>query len=313
MHNSQAEPKTAFFSSFRRSSNTPQDMRVLRVVYGSPDAPKQFAESLRTTGFAVIANHPIPHELIRDVFAEWGKYFDSPNEEKLKDKFDAKTQAGYFPFKTENAKDSKVKDLKEFFHLFLETPVPHGLSPKTREMYDRMNGLGVELLGWLQENTPDPIRKLFSMPLTMMSSGSKETLLRPIHYPGLKGDEEPGAIRAAAHEDINLITLLPAATAPGLQVKDLQGNWHDVECNPGDIVINAGDMLQEATGGYYISTTHRVMNPSGPTAKDPRYSMPLFIHPRPEVRLSERHTAGSYLEERLREIGLLKPGEKKFA
>lgn len=313
MHNSQAEPKMAFFSSFRRSSNTPQDMRVLRVVYGSPDAPKQFAESLRTTGFAVIANHPIPHDLIRDVFAEWGKYFDSPTETKMKDKFDAKTQAGYFPFKTENAKDSKVKDLKEFFHLFLETSVPQGLSPKTREMYDRMNGLGVELLGWLQENTPDSIRKLFSMPLTMMSSGSKETLLRPIHYPGLKGDEEPGAIRAAAHEDINLITLLPAATAPGLQVKDLQGNWHDVECNPGDIVINAGDMLQEATGGYYISTTHRVMNPSGPTAKDPRYSMPLFIHPRPEVRLSERHTAGSYLEERLREIGLLKPGEKKFA
>ena len=286
-------------------------MRVLRVQYGSPEAPQQFAESLRTTGFAVITNHPIPHDLIADVFAEWAKWFEG--EDKFNYKFDSKTQAGYFPFKTENAKDSKVKDLKEFFHLFLGNPIPAGFSGKTREMFDRMNGLGVELLGYLQDNTPNDVRNLFSMPLTMMSSGSKETLLRPIHYPGLKGDEEVGAIRAAAHEDINLITLLPAASAPGLQVKDLQGNWHDVECNPGDIAINAGDMLQEATGGYYISTTHRVMNPTGPTAKNPRYSMPLFIHPRPEVRLSERHTAGTYLEERLREIGLLKPGEKKFA
>lgn len=285
-------------------------MRVLRVQYGSPEASKQFAESLRTTGFAVVANHPIPHDLIRDVFTEWGKWFAA--EDKMNYKFDPKTQAGYFPFKTENAKDSKVKDLKEFFHLFLETPVPNGFSSKTREMYDRMTGLGVELLGWLQDNTPDPIRNGFSMPLTKMSADSKETLLRPIHYPPLTGAEEEGAIRAAAHEDINLITLLPAATAPGLEVKDLAGNWHAVECNPGDIVINAGDMLQEATGGYYVSTTHRVMNPRGEGARQARYSMPLFIHPRPEVRLSERHTAGTYLEERLREIGLLKPGEKKF-
>ncbi len=285
-------------------------MRVLRVQYGSPDAPKQFAESLRTTGFAVIANHPIPHDLIGDVFAEWAKWFESGDKQNYL--YDPKTQAGYFPFKTENAKGTTVKDLKEFFHLFLETPIPAGFSPKTRQMYDRMNGLGVELLGWLQDHTTDKVRQQLSMPLTKMSDGSKETLLRPIHYPGLKGDEEPGAIRAAAHEDINLITLLPAATAPGLQVRDLQGNWHDVTCNPGDIAINAGDMLQEATGGHYISTTHRVINPAGSDATKPRYSMPLFIHPRPEVRLSERHTAGTYLEERLREIGLLKAGEKKF-
>lgn len=286
-------------------------MRVLRVQYGSPEAPKQFAESLRTTGFAVVANHPIPHDLIHGVFTEWAKWFSG--EEKMNYKFDAKTQAGYFPFKTENAKDSKIKDLKEFFHLFLETPIPEGFTPRTREMYGRMTDLGVELLGWLQDFTPDPIRKTFSMPLTKMSAGSKETLLRPIHYPPLTGMEEVGAIRAAAHEDINLITLLPAATAPGLEVKDLAGNWHAVECNPGDIVINAGDMLQEATAGHYVSTTHRVMNPPGEGARQARYSMPLFIHPRPDVRLSERHTAGSYLEERLREIGLLKPGEKKFS
>lgn len=258
----------------------------------------------------MITNHPIPHTLISDVFSEWAKWFSE--EEKHAYRYDEKTQAGYFPFKTENAKDSKVKDLKEFFHLFLETPIPNGITGRTREMYERMTGFGVELLGWLQDNTPDAVRTTLSMPLTEMSLRSKETLLRPIHYPPLNGSEEIGAIRAAAHEDINLITLLPAATAPGLEVKDLKGNWHAVECNPGDIVINAGDMLQEATGGYYISTTHRVMNPKEEVIREPRYSMPLFIHPRPEVRLSARHTAGSYLEERLREIGLLKPNEKKF-
>ncbi|RYZ65664.1 MAG: isopenicillin N synthase family oxygenase, partial [Proteobacteria bacterium] len=83
------------------------------------------------------------------------------------------------------------------------------------------------------------------------------------------------------------------------------------ECNPGDLAINAGDMLQMASGGYYISTTHRVVNPSGPEAYQPRYSMPLFLHPRSDVKLSKTHTALMYLEERLREIGLLKAGESK--
>lgn len=286
-------------------------MQVLRVVYGQPDAPQRFAESLRHTGFAVVANHPIGADLIKGVFADWEQFFASPS--KMDYKFDPKKQEGYFPFKTENAKDSKVKDLKEFFHLYPTTPVPAGLSTRTREMFTKLESLSIELLGWVQDNTPDEVRAKFSMPLTKMTAGSNETLLRPIHYPPLAGDEEEGAIRAAAHEDINLITLLPAATAPGLEVKDLKGNWHAVECNPGDLVINAGDMLQEASGGYYVSTTHRVVNPKGPEARLPRYSMPLFLHPRPEVRLSEKHTAGSYLDERLREIGLLKPGESKFS
>jgi isopenicillin N synthase-like dioxygenase len=139
-----------------------------------------------------------------------------------------------------------------------------------------------------------------------MIEGSDDTLLRPIHYPPLTGGEEEGAIRAAAHEDINLITLLPAATAPGLQVKDAKGNWVNIACDPGSLAINAGDMLQMASGGYYVSTTHQVVNPNGPEAKKPRYSMPLFLHPRKDVKLSDKHTAGSYLEERLIEIGLKK-------
>lgn len=286
-------------------------MQVLSVKYGSPDAPQRFAESLHDTGFAVVSNHPIPAELIRGVFQDWADFF--AGTEKMKYKFDPKKQEGYFPFKTENAKDSKVKDLKEFFHLYPTTKAPEGMSPRTREMFTRLERLSIELLGWIQDNTPEHVRSKFSMPLTQMTEGSNETLLRPIHYPPLSGAEEEGAIRAAAHEDINLITLLPAATAPGLQVKDLKGNWYEVECNPGDLVINAGDMLQEASGGYYISTTHQVVNPRGPAAYQPRYSMPLFLHPRPDVRLSAAHTAGSYLDQRLREIGLLKAGESKFS
>jgi isopenicillin N synthase-like dioxygenase len=137
-----------------------------------------------------------------------------------------------------------------------------------------------------------------------MVDGSAQTLLRVLHYPPLGGDEEEGAVRAAAHEDINLITLLVAATAPGLQLRDARGDWHDVPADPGTIVVNAGDMLQMATDGHYRSTSHRVVNPPAREASRSRLSMPLFLHPRKEVRLSDRHTAGSYLEERLREIGL---------
>ena len=180
------------------------------------------------------------------------------------------------------------------------------MGPNTRELFDRMTALAVELLGWLDDHTPTDIRRTFSVPLREMIQGSRETLLRPIHYPPLTGTEEEGAIRAAAHEDINLITLLPAATAPGLQVKDASGQWINVSCDPGQIVINAGDMLQMASQGYYRSTTHQVVNPRGPESRLPRYSMPLFLHPRSDVKLSHTLTAGTYLNERLREIGLKK-------
>ena len=111
-------------------------------------------------------------------------------------------------------------------------------------------------------------------------------------------------MRSSAHEDINLLTLLPAGTAPGLQVKDRAGAWHDVACDPSAVIVNSGDMLQMASGGYFRSTTHRVTNPTGAMRATSRYSMPLFLHPRPEVRLSATHTADDYLDERLAEIGL---------
>lgn len=284
-------------------------MNVLSVDYRSPDAARQFAKSLHETGFAVLKNHPIPHSLINQVFTDWENFFKDAAKNQYQ--YDPKQQSGYFPFRTENAKDHKIKDLKEFYHLYVWDKLPHNVHSRTWEMFHGMSKLAGELLKWIEDESPAEVKKHFSMPLPQMIEGSKEVLLRPIHYPPLTGGEEEGAIRAAAHEDINLITLLPAASAPGLQVKDKQANWVNISCDPGQLAINAGDMLQMASNGHYLSTTHRVVNPMGPDAKLPRYSMPLFLHPRAEVKLSDKHTARSYLEERLREIGLLKQNEKR--
>ena len=140
------------------------------------------------------------------------------------------------------------------------------------------------------------------MPLDHMIDRSEQNLLRVIHYPPITGSEDSKALRAEAHEDINLITLLVAGSQPGLQVLKKDGSWMDVPTSPEYIVVNIGDMLQECSNGYYPSTTHRVIKPQDTSVS--RYSMPFFVHARDEVILSDKHTAKSYLEERLKEIGL---------
>jgi isopenicillin N synthase-like dioxygenase len=278
-------------------------MGILRVPYGAAEAGERLAESLKETGFAVLGDHPVPFDLVRKTYGEWERFFASPAKHDYT--FNRESQDGYFPFRSENAKGRNQKDLKEFFHVYPRTPLPEGVSEDTRTLYGALGELGGELLGLLEDHTPPDVRSGLSMPLKEMIDGSAQTLLRVLHYPPLgPDDEEGGAVRAAAHEDINLITLLVAATAPGLQVCDSRGRWHDVPADPGTIVVNAGDMLQMATDGYYLSTSHRVTNPPPGEGARSRLSMPLFLHPRKEVRLSEAHTAGSYLEERLREIGL---------
>jgi isopenicillin N synthase-like dioxygenase len=278
--------------------------QVQNVSYRAASRDRDFAQSLRETGFGVLRDHPISGQLIREVFDDWAKFFNS--EEKHRYTFDPKVQSGYFPFKTENAKNSSRKDLKEFFHLYPWSELPSNVAHRTRDLAEQMTALAQELLEWLERYTPDTIRSQLSMPLGQMTQESPENLLRIIHYPPIAANEDPAAIRAAAHEDINLITLLPAATAPGLEVMDSLGRWHPISCDPGQLAINAGDMLQMATQGHYRSTTHQVVNPPGPAAREPRFSMPLFLHPKPDVRLSSTHTAKSFLQERLREIGLLK-------
>lgn len=279
-------------------------MNIQTINLLNPDSGKKLVQSLKETGFAVITNHDIDSDILNGAYSEWKDFFAS--EDKFKFQFN--DQSGYFPFRSENAKGSSVKDLKEFFHLFnpfVKIPSNDEFDyVGTMSVAYQLMFLGYELLGMLDNELPVEVTSKFSQRLRNMAEGAPGTLFRVLHYPPLNGDAEPGAVRAAAHEDINLITLLPAATQPGLEVKDSEGNWHAVECDPGSIVINAGDMLQEATGGYLKSTTHRVVNPTDGSEKNSRYSMPLFIHPHGTVRLSDKYTAQEYLDERLREIGL---------
>lgn len=170
--------------------------------------------------------------------------------------------------------------------------------------YQQASELAAELLDWVEAHSPNNVAKMYSESLSNMIKDTPNTLLRILHYPPLSGNEPIGALRAAAHEDINLLTILPAANEPGLQVQLKDDNWLDVPADFGNLIINTGDMLQEASGGYFPSTSHRVVNPTGQAAKKSRISLPLFLHPRSEVILSDKHTQHSYLLERLRELGV---------
>ena len=276
-------------------------MQVSQVSYLAADADAQIVRSLRETGFAVLADHPITAARITAIYEGWGAFFAGPDKhDYLRD---LEKQDGYFPFRSENAKGAQAKDLKEFYHVYPWGRVPDSLADMTRQLYADLEKLGVEMLGWLDAHSPDEVRRQFRQPLGQMMQNSQQSLLRIIHYPPVADGEEPEAIRAAAHEDINLITLLLAGSQPGLQARDKAGSWHDVSCDPGMITINNGDMLQVASGGYYPSTPHRVINPD-PQQNVSRYSIPMFLHPRPEVMLTEDLSADTYLTERLAEIGL---------
>ena len=277
-------------------------MNVQKVNYRSPNAASDFTKSLKHTGFSVITNHPIEKSLIDSIYEEWGNFFK--NNKKFDYLFDKRNQDGYFPLGTENAKGTSIKDLKEFFHIYPWGRYPSELSDATWVLYDKLLDLTSTLLSWIQKNTPEDIKSHFSMPLPEMIIDSKTNLLRILHYPPLNGKEKKDAIRGAAHEDINLITVLVAGTQPGLQVQDINGLWHDVSCDPGCLAVNTGDMLQEVSQGYFPSTTHQIINPGNEIKNKSRYSMPLFLHPRNNVRLSKKYTAKQYLEQRLQEIGL---------
>ncbi|MGF1734907.1 2OG-Fe(II) oxygenase family protein [Photobacterium satsumensis] len=279
-------------------------MKLEAVDYNAPDAAERFVESLRTTGFGVLKNHPIQQQLVQSIYDNWQGFFNT--EEKENFRFNVDTQDGFFPSEvSEVAKGHSKKDIKEYFHYYPWGQCPDALKAELQRYYEEANKLASQLLGWVEEHSPTNVSELYSQPLSSMIDGSDKTLLRVLHYPPLKGDEELGAIRAGAHEDINLLTVLPAANEPGLQVLSKDGEWLDVPCDFGNLIINIGDMLQEASDGYFPSTTHRVINPEGADKTKARISLPLFLHPKPDVVLSERHTANSYLMERLRELGVI--------
>ncbi len=277
-------------------------MDTLTIDYDNKNFEKKFVASLHHTGFAVINNHPINQNLINGVYDDWKFFFKS--EKKYDYLFNYEKQDGYFPFKSENAYNSKRKDLKEFFHIYPPWGrYPNFISKKTLNLFSDLIILGNILLKSIDSYSPIEIREEYTEPLHKMSKSSEQNLMRVIHYPPIKHSDHPEEIRAAEHTDINLITLLISGSQPGLQVKNKKGKWINIESDKGQIVINTGDMLKECSNGYFPSTIHRVINPKK-IANQSRFSIPLFLHPRANVILSNRYTAESYLLKRLKEIGL---------
>jgi len=282
-------------------------MNVKTISMNSENFGQEIVDSFVETGFAVVTDHPLSQRLIDAVYEDWQNFFSLPDEMKRPRVFDPKTQAGWFPPKAEKAKDSEFPDMKEFYHFYKDKEA----ASLTTDLAISLEKLAISMLTLIEQELRNRGTKIHMQePLASSVMKSEKTLFRLLHYPPTKsfGKEADLMERASAHEDINMITLLPAATNPGLQVKDVNGNWHDVSTEPGSLVVNVGDMLQEATGGYLPSTTHRVVADLMARSTS-RYSMPLFLHPRPEVRLSEKYTAEEYLTERLIQLGLIKPKE----
>ncbi len=282
---------------------------------------------LKDLGFVTLVDHPITDELLDKAYSLSEEFFKLPRE--IKNNYSLKEngfQRGYTPFGTEHAKDSPVGDLKEFWHVGrnlsalhkYETQYPKNIWPKEvpefKDVFSKMY-TALEMCG-------DILLEALTLPLeldqnyfrTMTQDGN--SILRLLHYPPLPPDRDPRSIRAAAHEDINLITLLVSASASGLELKDRSGQWMPVNSATNAIIVDSGDMLSRLTNDVIPSTTHRVVNP--PDAKTSRYSMPYFMHPNPEAMLSCLPSckgqvakypdilAEDFLKQRLREIGLLK-------
>ena len=280
-------------------------MSLLRVNYQDENAPALLEQSLKTTGFVILTNHPIHRDDVSAVYAEWEHFFTSNIRHNYL--FNRETQEGYSPKSlAEKAKNSTVQDIKEQYQLYFPWGrYPACLSNKTRELFYSLYPLGIEIACWLEEQMPDKIRQRLACLLKDMMS-MERSQFRMLYYPALTDTEKKGALRAAPHEDINLITLLPAATTAGLEMQDTNGKWYSVITNPGDLIINIGDMLQEATGYFYNAAPHRVINPPDEESNVARLSMPLFMHPSADIRLSDQYPkADLYLQERLKEIGFI--------
>lgn len=295
---------------------------------GSGHAQDRFVEtlgrSLVDTGFVKVDGHGVAPADLDAAYQAAKDLFALPAEAKAA-YVRPKGAGGYTPFGTEHAKGNAVVDLKEFWHVHQDVDaddplyeaygpnvfpheVPH-FQPAMMRLYRDLEAAAQTLLEAVALYLGLPRRDLADMVVDGRS------VLRIIHYPPLATAAVPGAVRAAAHEDINLITLLPAATDTGLELLDRGGTWHSVDGLEGEIVVDAGDMLSRHVNLKIPATTHRVVNPSTDDAA--RYSMPFFCHPRPEVVLDapaalldegERHfepiTADDFLEQRLAEIGL---------
>lgn len=270
------------------------------VDLANPRSHELVVTSLIDSGFAVVENHPIDQQSLIELYNGWDESFVAGECKQYE--ADAESQNGYFsPDQSETAKGFMEKDLKEFFQYRPGCEMPPNLRDITAGYFDALFALGQTVLTWIQEQTSARLWQSLDRSLADWLD-YEQTMLRILRYPPLTGTEPPGAVRAAAHEDINFITLLPAANKPGLEIKPRGEAWSVVDAPPGSIIINIGDMLQELTGGALPSTTHRVINPEPEDTASARLTAPVFCHPYDELVLSERYTAGQYLHERLAEI-----------
>lgn len=256
-------------------------------------------DSLIDTGFAVITHHGIDFGLIRETQKVWRQFFTSPQEVRDFYVNEENPNMGYKAFKTETAVGAKLPDLKAFYHYYPGEAIPEEAFQVTNKLFFELNDIGSQILSTIDRKTPGP----FSYREACQDSLS--TLLRAIYYPAIDFEVKVGQVRAAAHEDIGMLTLLVAASAPGLEVKDKYGVWHAVPFEENSIVVNVGDSLQLASGGQYKSTTHRVVNPSDSISD--RVSIPLFIHTHGNTVLTDNITAQQFLNQRLEQIYNRKP------
>jgi isopenicillin N synthase-like dioxygenase len=281
-------------------------------------------------GFVIITNHGIDKALIDRCLGCFREFFALPTAEKMKYKLPKGGGArGYTAFGVETAKDSKHHDLKEFWHVGRELPPGHPFAdvmapniwvdsiPGFREsaygLYRAFDDLGRRLLA--------PIARSVNLPPNYFDDKVNlgNSILRVIHYPPMPADPTP-SVRAGAHEDINVITLLLGAEEPGLEVLSRKGEWLPINPPPGSLVCNVGDMLQRLTNKHLRSTTHRVVNPPSHRASNARYSLPFFLHFNPDFLIETlpqyvdaQHpdlfpvpiNAHDFLQERLREIKLI--------
>jgi isopenicillin N synthase-like dioxygenase len=303
-------------------------------VSGNQESKKAFVAQLgkayEEVGFVAVKNHGIPDSLIADLYEYVQQFFSLPSEQKLKYEVPGLAgQRGYTSFGREHAKGSEAPDLKEFFQYgqtvedgdLIKEEYPDNVKVKEVKNFD-------ETLLAAYKNFEKSGRSMLQAIALYLGLDefffdehihNGNSILRCIHYPPITS-EPKSAIRAEQHEDINLITLLVGSSADGLQILTRQNEWVGVTSLPEQIVVNVGDMLQRLTNNKLRSTTHRVVNPSRDLWHTSRFSMPFFLHPKGKMSLAclescidDEHpkaypdaTAGEYLDERLREIGLKK-------
>lgn len=307
------------------------ELSLLSYVEGTDQDRVKFVDNLfngiKDYGFIILTDHTVDSKIIKKAYDNVHEFFNL--DTKTKEQYICKEgagQRGYTSFGQEHAKDSNVPDLKEFWHVGREVSDDHpfnkyypknlwptevaGFKENLTNLYNSLDMTSNILLNALGKalDVPESYFK------DMINLGN--SILRPIYYPPVPNDRPVGAVRAAAHEDVNLITILMGATASGLELLDRDGTWLPVETKEGQLVVDSGDMMSRITNDIIPATTHRVVNPED--LSTPRYSMPFFVHPNPEADLScipscEGETGAKYppinshefLLKRLHEIGLM--------